>query len=253
MRVAASDYDGTMCKRGIVDAEVLEAIHRWREVGNLFGIVTGRDLNMIRHETDLWEIPFDFLVCCNGAAVYGADSEELLRMDLDERILPALFELPIAKRSMHYELSARGKTYVHLLGENNWFLRLGIPHIEVSLKDIWEIKELQLVGFGYENIEEGRLCARSINEIFGDSLCAFHNKHSVDVIEKGISKAVGLEHLLELKGWQEAELFVIGDGCNDLPMIRRFSGFTVSGAEKAVLDEAEEIYPSVADMLLAHL
>ena len=41
MKILGSDYDGTLTCGGIEETKIA-AIHRWREAGNRFGIVTGR-------------------------------------------------------------------------------------------------------------------------------------------------------------------------------------------------------------------
>ena len=56
MKVAASDYDGTLLRGGKIDAETKEGIARWRAAGHKFGVVSGRDYGMLvpqqrRHHT----------------------------------------------------------------------------------------------------------------------------------------------------------------------------------------------------------
>ena len=50
MIIIASDYDGTLNHHGISEADK-NAIKKFREAGNKFGIVTGRDL-----EQALWVV-----------------------------------------------------------------------------------------------------------------------------------------------------------------------------------------------------
>jgi hypothetical protein len=45
MKVAASDYDGTLFRQDNIAAEDMWlGIHKWREAGHLFGVVTGTGL-----------------------------------------------------------------------------------------------------------------------------------------------------------------------------------------------------------------
>ena len=46
MKVAASDYDGTLLRGGKIDEETKEGIARWRAAGHKFGVVSGRDYGM---------------------------------------------------------------------------------------------------------------------------------------------------------------------------------------------------------------
>ena len=70
----ASDYDGTLCKNGVIAKEVIEAIDEFRLKGNIFGIVTGRDyVNGFEYFKKLGSFRFDFILANNGAAAYDAD------------------------------------------------------------------------------------------------------------------------------------------------------------------------------------
>ena len=52
MKLLASDYDGTL-RRPYVKQSDIKAIKRFRAAGNVFGIITGRTLEMILPEIKL--------------------------------------------------------------------------------------------------------------------------------------------------------------------------------------------------------
>lgn len=82
---------------------------------------------------------------------------------------------------------------------------------------------------------------------------AYPNRCSVDVVPQGVSKRQGIEKMKELMGWQEAEVYAIGDETNDLPMLEAFLGFTVDTAREAIKARAREVYAGVGAMLAANL
>ena len=47
MKVAASDYDGTLFRQDRIAKSDAEAIKKWREAGHKFGVVSGRDHGML--------------------------------------------------------------------------------------------------------------------------------------------------------------------------------------------------------------
>jgi len=49
------------------------------------------------------------------------------------------------------------------------------------------------------------------------------------------------------------KVFAIGDNLNDLPMLRKFCGFTVESGTMEAKAEAEKVYVSVAEMLRENL
>ena len=47
MKVAASDYDGTLFRQDRIAKSDAEAIKKWREAEHKFGVVSGRDHGML--------------------------------------------------------------------------------------------------------------------------------------------------------------------------------------------------------------
>ncbi len=70
----ASDYDGTLYRQGKIAEETIRAINNFRQLGNLFAVVTGRDyagsFELFKSEQQL---PFDFVIASNGAIAYDKD------------------------------------------------------------------------------------------------------------------------------------------------------------------------------------
>lgn len=74
-RIIASDFDGTLMRGQSVTEADAEAIKEWQDRGNLFGLVTGRDLYAAKKAAErAAEVSFDFIICCSGACIL--DSEE---------------------------------------------------------------------------------------------------------------------------------------------------------------------------------
>ena len=71
MKLIATDYDGTLNYNG-VGTETIEAIRKWRQAGNAFGVVSGRGPDFIPELMNILGSNFDFLVLCNGS--YATDS-----------------------------------------------------------------------------------------------------------------------------------------------------------------------------------
>ncbi len=253
MRIAASDYDGTLNMRGAIAPETVAAIRAWRAAGNVFGIATGRDLSMLLPEIVRWDIGFDFLVCATGAIVYDGDLSVLHRTDIDDAAVPRLLAHPAAEASQHCAVFADGTAYLHLNGTGSWYPKLNVPYTKVTMAQAAAMRGVQQISLTYPDAAQAAMHARDLNEVFDGALHAYQNGWCIDVARAGISKATGLNALLAAKGWPEEGLLAVGDGRNDLPMIRRFSGVTVAGADEEVRREARAEYASVGDMLRSAL
>lgn len=253
MLIAATDYDGTLCINGNVAPGVLDAVRQWRLRGNRFGIVTGRDRDMILHPAGLWDIPFDFLVCCNGAAIYDQDTTMLAARYLEDTVIPDILRHPAATASLHFELCHPEATLLHVLHPDSWFPRLGTPFREVTLNGALALTNLLQIGLAYTTEEESKRNAAALNAAFGERLRAHQNGVCIDITPEDVNKAQGLCDLLNHFAWPEENLLVIGDGGNDIPMLKRYNGFTVPNADAAVKAEAKKVFDDVGAMLTAHM
>ena len=249
MRIAATDYDGTLCMKGVVAPEVLAAIREWRARGNVFGIVTGRDLSMVFHEVSRWNIPFDFLLCCSGAVAYDGDLAVLGSRSIEDSFVSRVLRHEASIESMHYELCCNGKVNLFVRDAASWFPRLGVPYTPISLEESWEQKNLQQISLAYHDAATGEANARALDAAFGHALTVNLNGGCVDITSGGVDKATGLSDLGALLHWPAEGILAIGDGENDIPMIRRFAGFTVPCAADSVKAEARAVYADVGHML----
>lgn len=68
-RLLATDFDGTLARRGEVGTRGANALARWRRAGGLLAMVTGRELDEIR-EIYPGLVDFDIVVAENGAMLY---------------------------------------------------------------------------------------------------------------------------------------------------------------------------------------
>ena len=248
-RVAVTDYDGTLCLEGCVGDDTIAAIERWREAGNAFGIATGRDLSLITHETNRRGIPFDFLICANGAAIYDGDLNPLMQTVIPDTVVPDMLRHPASRASMHLELCVAGALQIYVADERSWFPTMGVPYREISYEEALDAKNLQQISLAYDTFEECTAYTAAVAEAFGNMLNPQTNDVCLDITRAGTDKCSGILSLLSLKGWPERGLLAIGDGGNDLPMIRRFGGFTVATATDEIKAEATGIYTSVGELL----
>ena len=56
MKIAASDYDGTLFRNEVIAKADVEGIRRWRAAGNKFGVVTSRDYGMLAPQLKFYGI-----------------------------------------------------------------------------------------------------------------------------------------------------------------------------------------------------
>ncbi|MCI8400996.1 MAG: HAD hydrolase family protein [Lachnospiraceae bacterium] len=247
MKILGSDYDGTLKQEGSVTEEDLLAIRKFRAEGNRFGIITGRSVSMIRYELEAWKIPVDFLVCSNGGVIAGADYRILNRFDIG---LPVAMEL-IA------DLEQDKKVMFGISdGDRFGTLQEGklsqIPEDPLLTKGQMDAGEILACGIVNSffvrcpDTEETFALCRRLSGKYGGRLSFYPNRDVFDVVAAGVSKSAGAMAVMRHFG---ETCHVIGDGYNDLPMIRDFQGFSVESAPEDVKAEAVKIYRSVGECL----
>lgn len=249
MRVAASDFDGTLYRNGEVGKEAIRAIRDWRGRGNKFGIATGRDLSMMKMELNRFGIPCDFLVCVNGAAIYNRDFELLDSVEIDDALVPAILSHPAGLASLHYEFCHDGVISLFNRDNKSFFPGLGLPYREIGRDEALAMRHMQQISYAYPGAAECKEWTRQLNGTFAGRIQAHQNVNCIDITSHGVNKAVGIRNLLKATGWPEKDLLVIGDGHNDIDMIKGFAGFAVSDSGESVRRAAREVYGTVENML----
>lgn len=249
MRIAVSDYDGTMFHGGKLLGDVVGAVTRWRDGGNRFGIATGRDYSMIATEIERWGIPVDFVVAINGAAVYDDRGTLLCSRLIPNAEIPVILGHPSAKASLHFQLSGIGPLRV-VLGPDSWFPKLGVKYEEVSCADAAHLTDLGQISMAFASEDECMGWEVMLREDLGDIIDPHRNKTTIDINVLGADKAGGIDEIVRVNGWEGCEIRTIGDGGNDLGMIRKFTGFTVPGAQKDVTKAAKRVCADLEDMLV---
>ena len=252
-KVAASDFDGTLFREQQVTGEDIKAITHWREAGNKFAIVTGRAYIMMVPHLREFHIPCDFLVCNNGSLLCEPDGRALWQGELPKAAIAELLCDPAVQSSQQYVFSAGNSLYAAHIGKDSIIKVLSkqwdMPVNWIDEAEVAEMPPAHQLVLSFTEHEEARAAATHINQRYGHIVRAYANYMSVDITPPGTDKSSGIKRMLELKGWQGAEVHTIGDGDNDLPMLQAFRGATVATARAEIKAQVSCVYSSVGQML----
>lgn len=237
MIIIASDFDGTLNHHGI-SGEDKDAITKFREKGNKFGLVTGRDL-----EQALWvvkdlkraSLEVDFVICCTGAVMLNGNGE-IVKIK-KQKIAPFLHELLEYAKTLelgsfrasnelvvcHFDAYGKIENSFDILGE-------------FTQANAWFYKE-----------EDAKCFTRYVRENYSDKISIFQNGGSVDMPPCGTSKVTGIYDYA--KDFEGAKIYTVGDNVNDIPMLEEFEGYAVSNARDEVKLIAKHQCNRIADMI----
>ena len=239
------DIDGTLVsfKTHRVTASNLEVLDALRKKGIKVFISTGRMLGMT---SVLDGIGFDGYIANNGAAIYDSSKKMI-----HGRLLPKKELYSLRERLKSADLPPFA---VSFMTADNYYLNcksslaedvarvVGVaPPVLSSIDDIVEMDVYQmcvyLKGKALDDLMEGWLtgCTASVwNPVFAD------------VNEKGITKAYGIDRMLEIFGIDLSQTLSFGDGGNDIPMLEHTAiSVCMGNADEAVRAASDYVTETV--------
>lgn len=262
MKIVASDFDHTLFfpekvfadnSKNIASTD-LAAIAKWRARGNLFGIITGRSYSMLMQRIKTISLHCDFIICLTGAVSYDENGKIISQKSIDNADTRFIISMPIMQRSRHIACFTAYNEYVCVQSECSWFNNMQGKEEFVQIDSFMAqcLKGVCQISLQYADNVEAAQAAAEINSL-STALCAYQNNEAVDIVRSDVDKATSLLQFLTANNWTGDNVYTIGDGDNDLSMIKRFSGFTLDSAGKNIKEQANKVYISVGQMLMEHI
>ena len=245
MKLIATDYDGTLNYNG-VGTETIEAIRRWRQAGNLFGVVSGRGPDFLPELTNVLGENFDFLVLCNGSYVtdsngrflFGSecnvvDVREFVR-DLLEWGAPIVY-INYKDRCISVVSDGTDGAYDYLIDE---------------MPDIFGFYKICTL---FNDRREVEPFAQKIEAKYGGKVNALRNGRCLDIAPFGIDKAEGIRRICGTLGIGEQEVITIGDELNDVAMLKDYHSYAMRHGNPMLAKFVHGMADSVAEVIWKEL
>ncbi|MEG0574597.1 MAG: HAD-IIB family hydrolase [Erysipelotrichaceae bacterium] len=249
MKLLASDYDGTLRINKRVDEDEKKAIKAFRKQGNLFVLVTGRSIESIREEVAINQFEFDYIIGNNGGVVYDHNFTKMKENFIDFNAATACVEYIKTVNCIAYVLNngvQRSKTVVNTKANDS---KYGYMAASISEEEIRKEKKIAQIVISLENNNESHDIAAYINENFKDYINAYVNVNCIDIVPNGVSKATGLTYLIDKIGFDEKQVYSIGDSYNDISMISYFHGFCMESSPDEIQKIAKNEFKSVGNCI----
>lgn len=242
------DIDGTLVPFGehAVPREVREAIATLRQRGIKVFIASGRQITWI---DNLGDMEFDGYVTVNGAVCLLGDRTTCIHKRLIDR---ADIErvIPYAK-SHPYPFAIVPPTGTVFINKTDTNLEeacamLHIPPTPVfPIERALDVEVAQMMGFlTHEQSEETGLFSEVLTGCKGTSW----NPLFCDIVPRGSSKAVGIDHMLRYFDIPLSETMAFGDGGNDIEMLRHVAiGVAMGNSAPDVKAAADYVTTDILD------
>ena len=216
-KVIFFDVDGTIVTGDhVIPESAREALYKAHENGHILVVNTGRPYGHV--EEQVRALPFDGFVCSLGGYIRWRGQELYYRQPSRDVCLRVRELAKECRMSALYEwekgaFSAVDRTNPYACKDHDWLVRIGVPVWDQDAENFIFDK---FVCWPMEGADPERFCGELANE-----LDFIHREHQMmEVVGKGLTKAGGMQHLAEMLGFCREQTFAIGDGPNDLAMLR---------------------------------
>ncbi|SDK18672.1 HAD family hydrolase [Sediminibacillus albus] len=254
------DMDGTMLNHvNEVSENLKNYVKILRKQGRLVFIATGRTLKEVNDAVPA-DLKVDGMVCANGMVIY-AEGEQIIKHMLDGGLVKELVE-KARKANIYYEVHSNDSPGAALQEDKGYFEeQIEEPKPDTVKEDEWRSRQAALE----QDVEwKARLpwdCAikiyffsrdkhqisrwkQTLDQIKkqNDFSTFSSSDHNVEVMEKNISKATGMQYLLEKFSLSSQDVMMVGDSENDLPLME-IAGYAVAmkNAPSNVKEKVDEI------------
>ena len=221
MKILGSDFDNTIfflddqeqTKRNI------DAIRNFIEKGNIFCLITGRSFMDIKNVLIELDLPYNYLVCADGAMIFNKNLECIKLNTLDQEV--AIKAIKILKDN-GYE-----------------------PYIENGYTISDSVIDCIKISAEYCKDKED---AKRVSKILNDTLdvYAYASRVHVNVNNSKSNKRQAIIDLSNILNISPKEFNVIGDSVNDYEMIETYDGAVVKKYNKVLEKLSPKVYDSVA-------
>ena len=242
MIMLAADYDGTL-KQGTITRLDLDAITKFRSLGNIFGVVTGRSLSMMKEEFDKFDLKFDFFIAQNGAIAFTDTFTTIYETQINPIVSARLINMLQKLGPAMYGAATRDKHTVFHMSRQFYDERIAyydIPLIVETWHNLNGILSFFICDFSSDAISE---LYNKLSSEFSDLLSFHYNDGTIDVTAPGLNKSKGVQRVIEFFKPQCA--LTIGNEMNDLSMIVDFGGFSVANGRPEVQAAASRVFENI--------
>lgn len=190
-----SDFDGTLYDDNFLNN--LKSVRKFMNDNNIFVIATGRTFQNIKTKTQELNIPYDYLICSDGAAIYDKGDNLIYNKYLDKKI----------KEDIIQDLKNDKRVKTIMLDDNNDL----ISNIEVDTSRIL-VKTYN--DFDYADIINQLRQTYRLLKIYKSPNWINISYETKDVAISYLEKIIS-----------PSKLYVVGDSDNDIEMIEKYDGY----------------------------
>lgn len=230
MKLFVTDYDGTLFVNDKQMKSTVKKLKKLREHGFDVVIATGRIITSITNQTQIHNIPYDYIICADGSVIYDNNGNIIEKFCIKKDIIK-----PFEKfyQNLNYEeiQFTYPEYYSNILRDDNDNL-LGINVC------------LSTDNYKQDIVDQFKIMSKDFPTY--NFLDYMHPNFSYLCVKpKGVSKSFAINDLRKKKRILKKDVFVIGDAANDYEMIKDFKGVCVWDSTPDIIKIAKKRYKNI--------
>ena len=215
-----SDFDKTIYfKRdsGITRANI-EAVKKWRKLGNKFCITTGRSFRSVTNEMPEIIKMCDYFILDSGSIVLSKDAKFLNTFTFEPEVVSGIIDLS-------RDFSEVPVPLYFTPDSENFDYKIE----KVTKLRLW-FKEIELMDEVANKLEKNFSVFTDLQDAISDRKELEGYRGFVEIIPSYSGKNNAIKILQEYAKISNGEIITVGDGLNDYNMIRDFDGYAIEGS-----------------------
>ncbi|HBO38338.1 MAG TPA: Cof-type HAD-IIB family hydrolase [Pasteurellaceae bacterium] len=221
-RAVVSDLDGTLLNGNhVVGDFTISTLERLAQKGVDIVLATGRNYTDVSSILGKMKIEQAVMVTSNGAQAHDLQGNLLYSNYLTEDIAFEVMNMPFDQ----------SRVCINTYQDDGWFINVDVPQLRKYHKDsgfMYEVVDFsQHHGQGTEKVFFIGREAKDLEELekqlrdrFGNfTSITYSTPHCLEVMNKNVSKATALAHIIENRDYGLLQCIAFGDGMNDIEML----------------------------------
>lgn len=228
-KILISDYDGTFYQNDIDIKKNIDKVNEFRTLDNLFVLATGRSYVDLKQKIDKYEIPYDYLILNHGALLLSKDLEIIKVFTLDKELVDSILE---------YVSDNKDICDVIL-----------ISTFDKNVTDTSNIVKIMLKLCSYDKALKVKNYIDDRYTNIRGYLVRDEEYYLVEIVSSEASKSLMIDKILDKEKIIKKNVYTIGDGINDIDMIRDYNGYRVSNSCKELVSVTDRVIDNVSDLI----
>ena len=227
-KILISDYDGTFYQNDLDIKKNIDKVNEFRTLGNLFLLATGRSYVDLKQKIDKYEIPYDYLILNHGALLLSKDLEIIKVFTLDKELSDSILDYANNNKDI-YDVVL-------------------INTFKKRVDDTSNVVKIMLKLYSYEKAFEVKNYIDESYTNIRSYLVRDEDYYLVEIVSSEASKSFMIEKILEKEKIVKKNVFTIGDGINDIDMIKNYNGYRVKNSCMELSSITNKVVDSVSDL-----